>query len=291
MENGKFFIYYIFPMLIYIFGLFGNILGIVVFIKSKNLHKIGPKHIYTFFFLTDSLFLIQLIVNYLSYGWGYDFTILSRYTCKIFWYFNYSFDTFSPYLLVYISVERLVAFKYPRHKLFLRSKRNQIIYLAIVLVYNLILYTPFAIYFDIQTNSNTSSIICDFMDSNSRQILNYIDTVNRVIIPFILMSICSGLLCISIIRISKRIIENFMPNNNKRFYKDIKTALSLIFLNLLYIVLTLPISISTYSSFSDFFFVFTFYLLYLSYSVNFYVVFLFNNLFRNEVIYFVKNLF
>ena len=36
-------------------------------------------------------------------------------SCKVFIYFNYAFDAISPWLLVYISVEKLISIGYP-HK-------------------------------------------------------------------------------------------------------------------------------------------------------------------------------
>jgi hypothetical protein len=51
-----FFTNYILPPVILLLGLFGNIMGIVVF-SRKNLKKSGPVLIYKFLFISDSIYL------------------------------------------------------------------------------------------------------------------------------------------------------------------------------------------------------------------------------------------
>ena len=127
MDIITLFVYYIFPMLIFIFGFVGNFLGIFMLAKRKELEKLGPKQIYMYLFSTDTLFLVQLIFTYISSGWPeYDPTLMSVYVCKIYMLISFASDTFSPYLIVYISVERFVAFKYPSRKSIMRSKLNHL---------------------------------------------------------------------------------------------------------------------------------------------------------------------
>ena len=191
-DNLEFVIKYVFPMIVYIFGLLGNIMGMVLLSVSKKLTKLGPKDIYMYLFLTDTVYLSQLIINYLQFGWGYDVTILSSIACKIYQYFQYSTDAFSPYLIAYISVERLVSIQYPGKKEYFRKRRNQFIYFLIVVVYTCLLYLPYSFYTDvINTTPNSTKPVynCKFVSYNSMFILNYLDIANRVLLPFVIMTV------------------------------------------------------------------------------------------------------
>ncbi len=191
-NSFEFFITYIFPMLVYIFGLLGNILGVLVLSSSKKLDKLGPKDTYTYLFLMDTVYLSQLIINYLQFGWGYDATIQSSIACKMYQYFQYSTDAFSPFLIAYISIERLISIKYPGKKELLRNKKNQFVFFMIVVVYNCLIYLPFPFFMDvINTTPNSTEPIysCKFINYNAVVVLNYLDISNRVLIPFVVMTV------------------------------------------------------------------------------------------------------
>ena len=107
----EFFIYIILPPLILFFGLFGNIIGLVV-LSRKNLTKIGPIHVYRFLLSIDSIYLVLVIKNYLDFGYNIPFNKLSSLICKISSYFDYSLDGISPMLLVYISIDRYLFIRF-----------------------------------------------------------------------------------------------------------------------------------------------------------------------------------
>ncbi len=186
------YITYIFPMVIYVLGLSGNVLGIFLLATSKMLDKLGPKDIYTYLFVSDSVYLSQLIINYFQFGWGYDATILSSISCKLYQYFQYSTDAFSPFLIAYISIERLISFRRPRYQEMLTNRRNQFVYFFVVVVYNCLLYLPFPLFTDvffIDLNSSEPVYDCTFVTADSTVILNYLDIANRVLMPFLVMTV------------------------------------------------------------------------------------------------------
>jgi hypothetical protein len=49
-----------------------------------------------FEYFIDSIYLPQIIIAYMGTGFNYDPTVLSILSCKIYNYFNYAFDAFSP---------------------------------------------------------------------------------------------------------------------------------------------------------------------------------------------------
>lgn len=266
-------------------GFFGNIMGIVVLLKRK-LVKLGARNTFRYLFITDTIYLIQMVVDSIAYNYGYDITAMSVLSCRVYFHVNNSIATLSPMLLVYISLERLISIKYPHKRFILRKPNNQFIYLICIFVFNMVYYSPFLFYFNfsIQKSSSNRSE-CNFADSKSIRTFSYMDLTNRVLMPCLLTTFTSILLILTIFKTRNRAFRHIIIDN-RSFKKDAKFTITSICINLFYIVLTLPLPI--YNIFSDYFsefaFSFAFYLFCLTYSINFYIFLLFNSLFRKEFI-------
>jgi len=285
-EIFKYFINSIFPILILIIGMTGNILGLIV-LKSKKLKNIGPILIYKFLFISDSIYLPQIIIAYMGTGFNYDPTVLSSLSCKIYNYFNYAFDAFSPWLLVYISIEKFISISYPSKRFILRKKRNESLYFFVTFVFALIYYIPQAFCWDIidvsNTNNETSIFQCGYINFELQQISSYMDAIHRLILPFILLTIFSALLIGSIFR-SRRRVSDSVNENSQQLKRDVRFAICTFSMNLLFMALNLPLSIIQFlPSYSILSWSLTFYLFYLSYGTNFYVLLITNSIFRKEV--------
>jgi hypothetical protein len=176
----------------------------------------------------------------------------------------------------------------------MRKKRTQIIFFLAWTTTSLIFYVavPFCyeiVNYNSDVENSSVSLGCDFIDYNSQMIASYMDLTMRDILPFMVMSIFSILLIISIFRTRMRAASGRTVQYLKRLARDIRFSIMILFMNLLFIVLSLPLAIVLFipgynTSFS---FILTFYIFYSSYGVNFYVMFFTNSLFRNEVITFV----
>ena len=77
---------------------------------------------------------------------------------------------------------------------------------------------------------------------------------------------------------------------NKTFYTEIRLATTSLSLNLIYILLNLPISVINFSQLYDnlYMYIYCYYLFYLSYSLNFYILLISNSLFQNEFFEMIK---
>ena len=118
------------------------------------------------------------------------------------------------------------------------------------------------------------------------------DLVKLIILPFSLMIIFSILLILSIFKSRSRININDSIRERKRLFKDIKFSISLISMNLLFILLNLPIEILSflakdYLTFGYLYVAFG-YIYYLASAINFYLIFLTNSLFRKEFLLLLK---
>ena len=78
-DDFRYFVKYIFPLAVLAFGLIGNTLGIIV-LCGKDLKNIGPKRMYIYLFLSDSLFLVQILVNYFQLAHNLYIGNLSDYS-------------------------------------------------------------------------------------------------------------------------------------------------------------------------------------------------------------------
>ena len=180
-----YFVQYLMAPIILSLGLIGNTLGFTVF-ATKSMQKIGPPHMYTYLFATDTLYLICIVVNYLSFGLSYDSTAVSKYICKLYWYFKFVLGPISPYLLCFISLEKVLAMKSPSRAFLLRRKDVQAFYLTITVALNAVFYLPISFAFHVVAYNET--LVCEgepFLFG----IVNYMDLVNRVVLPFFFMII------------------------------------------------------------------------------------------------------
>lgn len=105
-------------------GLIGNSTALWVLFKAK-LDKIGL--VYKLLFMNDTLYLFQIMEFYLQYAFNLNLTTVSR----LINYLDYQGDAISPFMLIYLSIEKYISIAYPT----LTSTNNQIIYFSIVFLY------------------------------------------------------------------------------------------------------------------------------------------------------------
>jgi len=289
MNSFDYFSNYIFPPLILSFGLVGNLIGFRVMKRPKML-EIGPRNMYKYLFIMDTIYLVQIIVTNLQLSYNINITLLSNSACKLWNYLTYSLDAQSVMLLVYISIDRYVSIKVPAKRYFLRKRNNQLIYFIFIIMFNLLYYLPVAYDYTLTTTNDTS--ICDFDSEYKQNLISYMDFVNLIIIPSFLIILFSILLGIEVIKSKNRILSNFKTEENKFYFKNIRLAISSIFLNIIYVLLVTPLSIfyfiPNYNEIEGF--VFSYYLLYSAYSINFYMILISNSMFRKESFSFLASL-
>ncbi len=270
------------------FGFAGNFLGYKTMERPKMI-EIGPRKTYEYLFIMDTIFLAQLIVTYLQVTFYIDITILSKVLCKLWWYFNYSLATQSSMLLVYISIDRYVSIKIPALRFFMRKRNNQLIYFVFIFMFNLVYYLP--VTYNYSLKELNSSLVCELNNQYSTKLISYMDLANRVFLPSFLIIIFSTLLGIEVIKSRSRILANFQREENEYFFKNISLAITSIIFNIIYMSLQFPVTffvlLPNFST-NDEGYIFSYYLFYLSYSINFYILFISNSLFRKEFISFLK---
>lgn len=281
MEDNK----YLFELVIFIFGLIGNTVGLITFLIDKKLNNIGTRNIYIYLFIVDSMFLFVMCLNSLTVSFDLEFANKSNLFCKSYHYLTHALATISPMLLCYISAERYLSLESPTRRFILRKNSYQFMYFKIVLLLNMIYYSPCFILFELEQieSNNVLSLKCDYIDSKSETLLSIMDLINRALIPCSLMLAASILLINSISKSRSRIVRD-SSRINKFLIKDIRLGITSICLNLVYMLFSLPyhfvVVFINYSNDIILYMAFVFFCF--SYGFNFYVLYLSNKLFRNE---------
>jgi len=276
-------LYQTIPPIFFFIGFFGNVMGFVVLLR-KNLVNIGARNMFRYLFITDTLFIIQLLIDAITVNFGYNVTVLSKFSCYMYYYLSYTLASISPMLLVYISVERYISIRYPYKKFTLRKKRYQFYYLICVIIFNFVYYSPYLFSFQFWNTEKNETLLyeCNFVSLERQKILSLMDLLNRVCLPSFLVTITTHMLLFTIFKSRNRVFKSL--RENRHFKRDVRFAFTSIILNIFYVILTFPLPILLIwgKNFSDFTFHLSFLMFYSSYNINFCILIASNSLFRNE---------
>ena len=291
MYSAPHFVKYLFVPLIVVLTVLGSTAGLLVLSRNR-LRQIGPRHIYRCLFSFEYLNLM-FIAEYMRFAFELDIKLLSTFICKAYMYTWVFYNSVPPMLYVYISLERFVSITYPARRFWLRKKRVQWLYFMSVVAYNALCYSFLLFHYDIVTIAmSLTRTECSFRDANALVVFNYLDLISRFVVPFVLMLVCTGLLIYQIFR-SRRRCSCSLNNSNKTFHKDVRFSVTAVLLNCVYCCLSLPFSVYTlmpdYLEDKNVFYGLAF-LLALCYSLDAYLVFMTNSLFRAEFYRIFKSL-
>lgn len=286
----EYFVRYICAPSILVLGLMGNLFSLIV-LSNKKFNKIGPRYMLKYLFAMDTIYLVQIMFNYMTFAYNMDFSKVSNLTCKFYFYMNYSLDPISSMLLVYLSIDRLISIKYPSKKFFFRKYKTQLVYFLLIVAFNLIFYIPIIFYVKIHEspieNSTEIYYFCNFLDDLETQtIILLVDLIVRIVIPFLLMILCSILLIVTIVKSRAKVLTNNVQLI-KVLKRDFKFGITSICLNSVYMIFNIPVILvfSVNEFFTQINYEFTLYIFYIPYGVNFYLLVLSNAIFRNEFLH------
>ena len=183
----------------------------------------------------------------------------------------------------------------------MRKRNNQFIYFLFLICFNLVFYLKL-IYgikindFKNETTNETFLTLCYHKSLEDQQIIGIMDVINRALLPFSIILLFSFLLIIELYKSRRRILGNFKLEETQYLLNEIRMTVSILCTNFMYVFCQIPISIyaliSNYDGYFQTVYLFFYYVFYMSYSINFYILFFSNRLFRDETIkYFKKIIF
>ena len=289
-ENSfEYFVYFIFPIVIFVLGLIGNIVGLFL-AKTKKLSQIGPVNTYRYLLLNDCIHLTIVSLNYYFVnGFSFGFSLLSDLTCKFYKYTAHVTGSNAKLFLIYILIERYLAVKFPVESNQFRSKKYQLVYLISVTVINSIYYIPSWFSFSIEHHilgENSTTVICGLIQ-DKRLTIQFLVFSAEIVIPSIVILIYSAVLIFTIRKSNSRMSTFYTPKEIEIFRKDVNLSLMAIVMNLLGLIANLSFIIIFYL-FQNFSFHikilgFNFYLLISTFRLYFFLAFSLN-LFREAFI-------
>jgi hypothetical protein len=271
--------------------LVGTILGMMIF-SRKKLNKFPMRRVYTFLFVMDAFYLIKMVIQktfaHTSIG---SLKYLSNFACKLILYTNFMMCPVSSWLLVAISIERCLTIVFGNRIQILKNKKFEISLIALVIIYNCLLYTPFLAYQELQqsltnsTDSNETQIEynCEFTSIEYIQTFYLMDMINSTLAPYGIMLVSSIILIVFVVksRIRVRHLEN--RKEKKSLMKEIRFGMTVLLMNFFFAILNLPICVANYNdTLSDFVYDFFAYIFLTSFSINFYILIGFNTIIRKE---------
>lgn len=278
-KGVQFFIHYMFGPLIVLFGLFGNISGLILLFK-RNLKQLGPVSIYKILLILNSIKLFQIFPLY-AQSFNFNLSVTNEIVCKSLSYLEFSLSNYSPMILIYISADRYISIRYPQRKHLLKNCFIQIAYVFGVNILAFIIFSPIYIYSTIELADN-STLVCQIYNSEQSKLVNFLTNMILSILYFIVLFIFS-LLMFYCILISRNQARNTLVNSElKKFSRHFSTAVLSFLMNILYLLLYFPISLSAFFDMYTDFFILTYYIYYLDYAITFYLLLSTNSTFRRK---------
>ena len=278
------FVYFILSVVIILSGVVGNILVFIVFSRAtlrKNSISIYSRALAIF----DSFGLYQAIVIFYLIFYNYYILAYSDAVCKIMFYILYGFGSIPGWLLIAMSIDKLLSLK----KVTTVMKRPLLHFMIViaVVIANLLIYIEIPIYLTrVPIPMADSSIywLCDTLVLPFANTLGIIYIIEGSVLPFCILFV-TALITVKLLRNSRRQVEMIGSVSEKRKSNERKFAVTSIAFSISFIVLKMPFVISVaigYSNVNGYIIQIGSLLFFLNFSIGFLIHFTSNSLFRRE---------
>jgi hypothetical protein len=272
------------PPSLLVLGLIGNF-GFMLVYSQKRFRNFSFRFIFIILSIFDSIYLIfNMGIDCLNYLLNWDIKNKSAVSCVLIDYFGYFLGPISPWIIVYVSFERLVSISPMLHRFNkMKKKQCQIAYIVLVAMFNVVYYLPVLLVLNKDDQSlNITIFDCEELNIN----IVYMDLFLSTVIPAFLMLFSTAMIIFSIFNSTNRMAKHGVAKIKRRIRKDIKFSITSIFLNVVFIILNLPLCV-IYLDADNFDknnlnYIVSLYLFYCTYAINFYLFLVVNSSFRNE---------
>lgn len=152
---------YFVPALV-LFGTIGNVCLVIAFLTSK-LRKIGSVCFVASICFSDTIKLLDAFLQWLSYFVVEDIYDEDKF-CQAFTFLSHSAQTMSVWILVAISVERLIATLNPLRSSMNCNRWQASFFSAFIAIFSLLLNTPYIYLFAPIYSTHFGNVFCIFRD-------------------------------------------------------------------------------------------------------------------------------
>jgi hypothetical protein len=294
----------VYPLVLIPFGTIFNSITFFIYTR-KHMFKSSAGFYFSILAVVETLALVfgsfKFTYNKMN---NTDLISLSNFHCKFFTVLIYILNQFASWILVIISIDRLILIQYPYKFIGNKFEKIRKLFVVFLFIFILTINIQNLIYLKLNViiinngTENLNSCNLDISSSYTDLSMNIIDLFMASLIPFTLM-LTSGLFISKKVIESKKKLTNIEKLSVKKKYKLVSTILAR---NFFFLILNLPISVmliiqnyrnSLIETFEneliEFIITISNICVYINYSFSFFVNFIFNEIFRNMVINLVKN--
>ena len=270
----------VYPLILIGLGTIFNSLSIHIFTR-KEFFKTSTGFYFSFSAIVDTLTLYFGSIKFFIEGISRENPEnYSQSNCKFFQYIIYTLVYISAWNLVIIAFDRL--FITLRMFTCLRNRKIQLFVICILTCLFFVVNIPILVYSDLKIENNNT--VCVNLFPLNLLILNTIDFLTSVFVPFVLVFTISIVIICKVYKSKKKVF-----NKNHSFKITKHYVIVLMTRSVLFLFLNTPIIITTYfitnnhnDGLFNLIYVIGNILAYVNYSINFFVHFLMNKLFRER---------
>ncbi|CAH1775496.1 unnamed protein product [Owenia fusiformis] len=231
---------YLCPVVILI-GVVGSVLTIMV-MQGTGMKRTTPSVYLTFLATADALTLLTgALRHWINYSWEIDIRDLMAWICKTHHFVLYLCIHLSGWLLVAVSIDRVITVYLPLQARFISTKRNAlIISTTMVIILGAINSHWFLTY---SVSFNYGELYCQFQpifeDSFDLRVWMWVDLALSSALPFLILIVSNIMISVQLARVSKQ--RNEMGsggNDNSRSMTVMLLSISVVF-----VCLTLPMAV------------------------------------------------
>ncbi|KAH3881362.1 probable G-protein coupled receptor 139 [Dreissena polymorpha] len=254
LETGVYIWIIVSPMLI-CFGLIGNTLSIIVLSKKRFAKMVSTTYLLGLSFVDMAVLIVGLLRQWVKYTFEYDVRFTYDAVCKIHAWLVYVLADCSVWILVMITVERVLATLLPHRSKSLCSNRAPKIVLFCIVIASLAVNVNILVgYRLVELNGNaTHTSQCkphdggyeDFYD----QTWHWIDLAKFSLVPFVILSSGNACIVYKVVQSGHKMMRSSTTSASTRGSTQQRNARTsnmsvlLVCLNVVFIVCTLPICI------------------------------------------------
>ena len=239
------------PPIVILFGTCGSVLSIAVLTGKSIRRSTTGLYLIVLTFSDLAVLYTGLLRQWIIYLFDFDVRQMSGIACKIHTWLVYSSLDFSAWLLIAITLERIIAVWYPYVLKVKCNRQNGAILVAGILISVLVLNSHF-LYGMVIVRINNDKEKCGFIDINYEQFIHiawsWIDLCAFCLIPLLFIMVGN---CLILLKIAKQHRKAKLNQTSTKYKRRLKskdkqqssmTAI-LITLNTVFLLTTLPISI------------------------------------------------
>jgi hypothetical protein len=246
-------------MPLFIIGLIGNVLSVVVF-SRKTFRKNSISIYCRALAIADSVVIVKSLTYFIgSFFLGRSFQAESLIYCKIYSLIQTGIAAIPSWILVGFSIDKMLCVtRSKRLEFWLKKIKIHLGIVFAIVIINCLAYVFVPIYFQLLPKITTSgnvtivSFSCGTSDIKVFQVIGALFLYETSVLPFVLMMITTVVTILILVNSRKRMEEAMATAENmrvlgieKRKSRDVNYAINSIVLNILFIVFQVPYVLAT----------------------------------------------